>query len=82
MTMGFRRERRGRKEVRAMATFKITVVYLVDGVDRPTVLTEQLAKISTDDLEYIGVAEQPAAKKPSTWKPWMKTAGQQLTGKK
>ena len=32
-----------------MATFKITVVYLVDGVDRPTVLTEQLAKISTDD---------------------------------
>ena len=65
-----------------MATFKITVVYLVEGVDRPTVLTEQLSKISTDDLEYIGGSEQPAAKKPSTWKPWMKTSGQQLTVKK
>jgi hypothetical protein len=65
-----------------MAKFKITVVYVVDGVDRPTVITEQLAKISTDDLEYIGVIEQPAAKREPGWKPWMKTAGEQITGKK
>lgn len=31
-----------------MAKFKITVVYVVDGVDRPSLIREQLAKISTD----------------------------------